>query len=153
MKENVFKTMFATVIGGISAYMGVLTIPLIMLIAVMIIDYASGMTKAWITATLSSRTGIKGIVKKVCYLMIVAVAAVVDWLIRSALLQVGIHIDINMCIGLIVTIWLIINELISILENLAVIGVPLPSILTKTVNKLKIAVDNTAKDDEDESEE
>lgn len=148
MKENVFKIIFATVIGGISAYMRILTIPLIMLIGVMIIDYTSGMLKAWLTSTLSSRIGIKGIVKKVCYLLIVAVAAVVDWLIQSALTQIGIHIDVNMYIGLIVTVWLIINELISILENLAVIGVPLPNLLTKIIKKLKVAVENTAESEE-----
>ncbi len=148
MKENVFKIIFATVIGGISAYMRILTIPLIMLIGVMIIDYTSGMLKAWLTSTLSSRIGIKGIVKKVCYLLIVAVAAVVDWLIQCVLSQIGIHIDVNMYIGLIVTVWLIINELISILENLAVIGVPLPNLLTKIIKKLKVAVENTAESEE-----
>lgn len=148
MKENVFKIIFATVIGGISAYMRILTIPLIMLIGVMIIDYTSGMLKAWLTSTLSSRIGIKGIVKKICYLLIVAVAAVVDWLIQSVLSQIGIHIDVNMYIGLIVTVWLIINELISILENLAVIGVPLPNLLTKIIKKLKVAVENTAGSEE-----
>ncbi len=148
MKENVFKIIFATVIGGLSAYMRILTIPLIMLIGVMIIDYTSGMLKAWLTSTLSSRIGIKGIVKKVCYLLIVAVAAVVDWLIQCVLSQIGIHIDVNMYIGLIVTVWLIINELISILENLAVIGVPLPVLLTKIIKKLKVAVENTAESEE-----
>lgn len=148
MKENVFKIIFATVIGGLSAYMKILTIPLIMLIGVMIIDYTSGMLKAWLTSTLSSRIGIQGIVKKVCYLLIVAVAAVVDWIIQCVLSQIGIHIDVNMYIGLIVTVWLIINELISILENLAVIGVPLPNLLTKIIKKLKVAVENTAESEE-----
>ena len=55
-----------------------------------------------------------------------------------------------MYIGLIVTIWLIVNELISILENLAVIGVPLPKWLTKIIGKLKISIDKTV---DTESEE
>ncbi len=148
MKENVFKAIFATIIGGLSAYMRILTIPLIILIGVMVIDYISGMLKAGLTSTLSSRIGIKGIVKKVCYLLIVAVAAVVDWLIQCILSQIGIHIDVNMYIGLIVTVWLIINELISILENLAVIGVPLPNLLTKIIKKLKVAVENTTESEE-----
>lgn len=152
MKENVFKLVFATVIAGVTAYMKILAVPLIVLIAVMIIDYASGMMKAWITATLSSRIGIKGILKKVGYLLIVAVSAVVDWLIHSALGQFGIHIDVGMYIGLVVTVWLIINELISILENLAIIGIPLPKMLTKLVKKLKVAVENTATINENEED-
>ena len=43
--------------------------------------------------------------------------------------------------GLLVVIWLIINELISILENLATIGVPLPTFLFKLVGRLKIVAE------------
>lgn len=144
MKENVFKAVCAVVVGALTAYFREIAIPLIVLIAVMIIDYASGMIKAWINAELSSRIGIKGIVKKVCYLLVVVSAAVVDWLLASGLQKIGIDIKINYLFGVIVAIWLIINELISILENLAIIGVPLPSFLTAIVHKLKVAVESNA---------
>ena len=39
--------------------------------------------------------------------------------------------------GLLVTFWLVLNECISILENLSAIGVPLPPFLMKIVDKLK----------------
>ena len=141
MKDNVFKAIFAAIVGGLAAYFQEIAIPLVILIAVMIIDYISGMAKAWINSELSSRTGIKGIVKKVCYLLVVCVAAVVDWLLASGLQKVGVKVDINYLFGVIVTIWLIINELISILENLGAIGVPLPAFLTKLVKRLKSEVD------------
>ncbi|MBQ8965874.1 phage holin family protein [Ruminococcus sp.] len=152
MRENVFKAVFAVIVGGLTAYFREIAIPLVILIAVMIIDYASGMIKAWINAELSSKTGIKGIIKKVSYLLVVCVAAVVDWLITSGLQKIGISIDINYLFGVIVAIWLIINELISILENLAVIGVPLPPFLTQTVHKLKIAVENNTEKEETDNE-
>ena len=44
--------------------------------------------------------------------------------------------------GLPVTIWLGINELISILENLGSIGVPLPKFLLKIIKKLKTTTEN-----------
>ena len=141
MKENVLKMIIATIVAGVSAYLGVLAVPIVVLIAVMIIDYASGMIKAWFTATLSSRVGIKGIVKKLCYLMIVCVGAVADWIISTVLIRFGIEIEMTMYIGLIVTVWLIINEMISILENLSVIGIPLPDFLMKIVTKLKVTVE------------
>ena len=50
MKENVFKAVFAVIVGGLTAYFREIAMPLIVLIAVMIIDYASGMIKAWINA-------------------------------------------------------------------------------------------------------
>ena len=43
-----------------------------------------------------------------------------------------------------VAIWLIINELISILENLSKMGVPMPNFLMKVVKKLKIIVESKA---------
>lgn len=107
------------------------------------------MIKAWINADLSSRIGVKGIVKKVCYLLVVIAAAVVDWLLASGLQKIGIDIKINYLFGVIVAIWLIINELISILENLAIIGVPLPSFLTAIVHKLKVAVESNADKDKE----
>lgn len=150
MKENIFKLTFAAIVGGLSAYLNIMAVPVIVLIAVMIIDYATGMFKAWINASLSSRTGLIGILKKVGYLLVVCTAGVVDWLISSGLGKIGIKIDVGFYIGVIVVIWFIINELISILENLAIIGVPLPKFLTSLVHKLKIAVEGKANVNEEE---
>lgn len=151
MKENVFKTVFAVIVGGLTAYFREIAIPLIVLIAVMVIDYISGMVKAWINAELSSKVGIRGIIKKVCYLLVVCVAAVVDWLIASGLQRVGINFNINYLFGVIVAVWLIINECISILENLAVVGVPLPAFLTNAVSKLKTTVEGKGEGEEKKS--
>ena len=140
-KENMFKLIFASILGGLAAYFKVMAIPITVLIIVMLIDYISGMTKAWITSELSSKIGLRGIIKKLCYLLVVCVAAVVDWLITSGLKNIGVQVVATYYIGVIVTVWLIINELISILENLGAIGVPLPAFLTKLVKRLKSEVD------------
>ena len=47
------------------------------------------------------------------------------------------HINIEFLIAAIVIVWLIINELISILENVAAIGAPVPEFLLKLIRKLK----------------
>jgi toxin secretion/phage lysis holin len=143
MKSHIFKGVLATVAAGLSAYFGMLIIPLAVLIAVMTLDYVTGITKAWITKTLSSQIGLVGIVKKVCYLIVVCVAGVVDWIIQGGLASAGISYNTVFFFGLIVVIWLVINELISILENLGTIGVPLPSFLKKIVGKLKSTVESS----------
>ena len=74
---------------------------------------------------------------------------VVDYLISSALTQVGINIQINYCFAMIIVIWLIVNELISILENLGEIGVPIPEFLRKSIHKIKDGVENKAGEDDD----
>ena len=80
MKEWI-QLLFAGVIGALAAYFNVLLLPLIVLVAVMLIDYVTGMAGAAYTKTLSSRTGVLGIVKKAAYLALVAVGMVVDYLI------------------------------------------------------------------------
>lgn len=142
MKEDsVIKAAVAAVIGGITAYFSIMVVPLAVLLLVMCVDYISGMTKAWITSELSSKIGLKGIVKKLCYMLVVIAAACVDWLVISGLRLIGVEYDHSYYFGVVVTIWLIINELISILENLSAIGVPMPGLLQKIVSKLKNTVD------------
>ena len=110
------------------------------------------MWKAWNRGELSSCVGLKGLFKKVGYIFVVAVSGVLDWLFISGLSQIGIEVNVSFYFGLIVTIWFIINECISILENLAVIGIPLPSFLVKIVHKLKITVENKVDTNEDTNE-
>ena len=141
MKETSAKALLAVIAGGIAAYFNVLAIPLAVLMVAMAVDYISGMTKAWVTGELSSRVGVLGIIKKVGYLVTVCVAAIVDWLLLSGLKQVGISIGMEFLFGMMVTIWFIVNECISILENLASIGVPLPKFLTAMIQRLAAVVD------------
>ena len=151
MKENILQALFATVIGAIAAYLNVLLVPLIVMLVVMVIDYFTGMAQACVSHTLNSRIGVTGILKKIGYIIAVTVGIVADYLISSALVNCGINIPINCCIGMIVTVWFIINELISILENLSEIGTPLPKFLISIVKRLKTTVE--AKTNENESEE
>lgn len=137
MKENVFKSIVAVALAGAAAYFKELIFPVGVLVLVMIIDYATGMTRAWAKNELSSRVGVLGVVKKVCYLLAVAVAIVVDWVVQTAATSLGADLGEFFAFGLLVVIWLILNECISILENLSQIGVPLPLFLQKIVEKLK----------------
>ena len=142
--KNFFQTLFAGVLGALAAYFNVLLIPLGVLVAVMLIDYITGMAGASYTGKLNSRVGVMGIVKKAGYLALVAVGMVVDYLISNALVSIGINLQINYCFGMIITVWLIINELISILENLGEMNIPLPQFLVKMIKSLKGTVEDKA---------
>lgn len=132
------------IIAGVYAYFEIIAIPVIVLIAVMVIDYITGLINASKTTGISSRIGIFGIVKKCCYIALVGVGATVDYIISMGLLQIGSENNFTLSFGLLVSIWLIINELISILENLSKIGVPMPSFLMKLVKRLKNTVESEA---------
>jgi hypothetical protein len=56
-------------------------------------DYLSGMAAAWVTKNLSSHTGIIGIIKKVCYLLVVVVGMVVDYIIQTIGAQLGLDLS------------------------------------------------------------
>ena len=151
MNESIsmLKLTIIAALGVITAYFNALMIPIVVLVFVMVTDYISGMISAKKSGGLSSRLGIMGIAKKVGYLALVAVGMVVDYLISSALVHVGIEIQINYCFALIITIWLIVNELISILENLGELDVPIPDFLRKSIHKIKDSVDSKTGDKND----
>lgn len=142
MKDNIIQATVSVALGALAAYFNVLLVPLTILIVVMIIDYATGMTSAWKSGELESKTGLIGILKKVSYLVLVAVGGVVDYLISAGLAAANVEISITYCCGLIVCVWLIINELISILENLAELGTPIPDFLVNVVHRLKNTVES-----------
>ena len=150
--KNFLQALFAGAVGALAAYFNVLLIPLAVLMGAMLIDYITGMAGAAYTGEINSRVGVIGIVKKVCYLALVAVGIVLDYLITAALVQIGIAIQINYCFGMIVTIWLIINELISILENLGELNVPLPHFLVSIVKNLKGRVEDKVNNNKDTEE-
>ena len=140
-KDFLQQTFISAVITGLLYYLGIVAVPIIILIVAMIIDYTTGMLSAWLNAELSSKKGIKGIVKKVSYLALVAVAMIVDWLIFQGLQQINVDLHYSVFFAVLVTVWLIINELISVLENLSRMGVPIPNFLKKIIDRLKNTVD------------
>lgn len=142
MKENLIKLAITSGITAFLSYFQILVIPLFLLIILMIIDYGTGLAKAYINADINSKTGILGIVKKVAYLFIVIVGMGADYLMTTALLTIDITLPNNFTVGILVTIWLILNELISILENVAVMGAPVPTFLITIIQKLKVVAES-----------
>lgn len=107
--------------------------PLIILVIVMLCDYATGLLYAYLSGTISSRVGFQGILKKVGSILAVGVAFVVDFLLSGGLFGVS-----TQALGFtaLVVVWLILNELISILENLNKIGVPFPKFMQGLLQRL-----------------
>lgn len=90
------------------------------------VDYLTGLSAAWYNGELNSCKGWKGIVKKVMMLILVVLANQLDCLFNS-----------TGAIRTMVIYFLIGNEGLSILENLAAMGVPMPPILKEKLEQLK----------------
>ena len=99
--EKTIKALISAVIAGLAAYAKVILVPLALLLIMMIVDYISGMSKAYINGEWSSKVGFRGIVKKVGYMGVVIVAAVMDWIIYGGLSGIGIDIKMSYYLGLI----------------------------------------------------
>ena len=137
IKQKTLKGALSAFLAVAVNYAGIIAVPIIMLCVVMLLDYITGMVAAWRSRELSSKKGSFGIIKKLCYLIAVCVGIIVDWVIYSGLDSMGVSLGIRVLFGVIIAIWLIINELLSIVENLRKIGVPLPAFLEKIVRRLK----------------
>ena len=109
--------MAAAMIGGwLGYFLGGLDGLMIALIIFMVLDYITGLMCAVIDKKLSSAVGFKGICKKVLILMLVGVANVVD-----------IHIvGTGSALRSAVICFYLSNEGLSLLENAAHIGLPIP---------------------------
>lgn len=133
MKETDTLQIIATAIGGWMGYfLGGLDGFLYALIAFMVIDYISGVMAAILKKELSSEIGARGIFKKVLIFIFVGIANIIDaYLIGN-----------GSAIRTAVIFFYLSNEGISILENAAVIGLPVPE-------KLKVVLEQLSKEDKD----
>ena len=136
------KAICVAAFGLLSSWLGVLAVPVYVLVACNVMDYATGLAAAHRRGQkVSSYVGVLGIAKKVCMWLLIGVGAVVEWLLMYCGSQLGFAIQLPMLAASLVAVWLIVNEIISILENIGDIGVPLPGFLTKIVQGLKSKIE------------
>ena len=145
--EKVTKGIIAVIIGGVTAFLGDLAVPIYVLVACNVIDYATGLMSASARGEqISSYKGIRGIAKKVGQWLLVVVGWLLDVLIAYAVHHVSPDLTVPVVVAIIVAVWLGFNEVISILENLGDMGVPMPPFLTSLVKKLKGKVEKIGDD-------
>lgn len=144
---NAVKITLAAAAAALLTYFAQIIIPVVILCLVMLIDYITGVHAAYVKHELSSRTGILGILKKLSYLAMVAVACVIDYILAEVGAQVGVVVSVKF-VAFLVIFWLIINELISILENVDEIGGPVPPFVVKLLYRLKVSTEDAMPDDE-----
>lgn len=135
------KNMVIAIIGVIGSFisylLGGFDMALITLLLFMAIDYTTGFIVAAVfhksnktqSGSLNSRAGWKGLCKKGITLLIVLVAARLDLMMGVTFIRDGVIVAY------------ITNELLSIIENAGLMGVPIPAPITNAIEKLKKEVD------------
>lgn len=77
--------------------------------------------------------------------LLIYIGWVLDWLVTYTSETLGISSPFHFLVAFMVAIWLICNEIISILENIGDIGVDLPPFLMKLVRWVKASAEDQAK--------
>lgn len=130
--KNILAIFIGIVGATITTLFGGWSVGLTTLVIFMAVDYISGLLVAGVfksspkskSGALSSKVGYKGLCKKGMSLLIVLIAYRLDLLVGTNYIRDAVVI--GFCV----------NELISIVENAGLMGIPLPPILIKTIDVL-----------------
>lgn len=128
MGESAIVKIITTFLGTCIVYaLGGVDMILRVLLMFMVIDYATGLMKAYKNKELSSKVGWDGLMKKVGSMLAVIIAHQMDKIDPT-----GTQMFRNAVIT-----FFIANEGVSLVENLALIGVPVPSIMKRALKAWK----------------
>ena len=131
--KNAVCTTVGIVGSFIASLFGGWTASLTTLLIFMAVDYVTGLVVAGVfhnspkteTGALESRAGLKGLIRKMMVLLFVLIGYRLD-------LAMGVtYIKDAVCIAFIA------NELLSIVENAGLMGLPIPSVITNAIDILK----------------
>jgi toxin secretion/phage lysis holin len=127
MKKEYLQGVLAAIGGGLGWYLGGFDGLLLGLVAMSAADYVSGVAAAIVKREVSSKTGAAGIARKTVMFLVVGAAHMVDKLLLGE----------GSAVRTAVVFFYLSNELISLLENGAELGLPIPDVLKNTLEKLK----------------
>ena len=148
------KVTVIAVVSALMSWLGILAVPVLLLVGCNIIDYATGLCAVkYRNDTISSYKSIRGIIKKICMWLLVVVGVFMDILIQYAVSTAGIDLAVPFVVATVVAVWLVVNEIISILENMIDIGVKMPPFLLPIVKHIKKQVEDKATFDGAEDKE
>ena len=148
MKMDKVKAAFVAAFSMIFGWLGILAVPVLILAGLNFTDYITGILASKRRNELvTSDKGLWGIVKKIGMWILVGLEWAMDVLINYASQYVGLSIKLPFVVATIVAVWLICNEIISILENLLDIGVAMPPFLMPLAKMIKGQVEDKTKMD------
>lgn len=138
--KNKLCTIVGAVGGLIASCFGGWTSSLTTLLIFMAIDYVTGLITAGVfhkspkteTGTLESRAGFKGLCRKGVILLFVLIGYRLDLAVGTSYIRDAV------CIAFMA------NELISIIENAGLMGIPVPEAVTNAIDLLKQKTHKTA---------
>ena len=124
------KELFCSILAGIGTGLvylwGGFDVAMQCLLVAIVLDYISGIIKAFVLKQLSSSIGFKGILKKFGVLVVVALAVLIDRVTGA-----------SGAIRTLVIYYFVANEGLSIIENMGLAGLPIPKSIKEALKALK----------------
>lgn len=124
---NYSKGVVAIVGTALTWLFGAWDTALMVLVCFMVLDYCTGVIRAFINKEISSDIGLKGIARKAVILIVLIVAVLLDRLLNTG----------TWVFRTIVCYFYIANEGISLLENCSGLGLPVPEGIKNALVQLK----------------
>lgn len=124
---NVLRYIVAIIGTGVTWLFGAWDMALTILIVFMVLDYCTGVLKGYVLKQLSSDAGLKGLARKAVILIVLIVAVCLDRLLNTS----------NWVFRTLVAYFYIANEGLSLVENCAALGAPVPRKITDALAQLK----------------
>lgn len=138
---NGFKLGFAAVGALILEHLGGFDVHLNVLVIMICTDFVTGILKALVNKDLQSREMMVGMIRKIMIMVCVCLAFEVDKALAIHAANAGVNYNIDL--RLFVIIYFCVEELLSILENMVVIGVPVPKFVTQFLRTVVVATNST----------
>ena len=138
MTENATTKGLIGAIVGVGAYLANRIDAVLVVLAIfLILDYIAGVTLALLQGKFDKKKGVQGAIKKLFYIVLVLIGFLLDFVISTVTQDAGLAFTTGGVLGLAVTLYLIGNEGLSILESLVGIGLPVPPFLQKAFGYVK----------------
>lgn len=139
--ENWIKWILSIVGGALAAFFQQYGLFIILVAVAVVLDFATGIIKAKATGEgLSSARAWQGFWKKIVLFVGLFFGIFLDYVMLTVLAQANIAINVKLPFALIIACYIVLNESISIAENLVLIN---PEIMPKWIAKLlKVAKDD-----------
>ena len=120
---NWFKWLWSVILGGLATFFGQYGLFIVLVVVAVVLDVVTGLVKAKITNEgLSSDKATKGFWKKISLFIALAFGIFLDYAVMIVLTKVGVNIGLELPFALIICAYIIINEAISISENLYLVN-------------------------------
>lgn len=136
-KKEVFNSLIAGVATILTWAFGNWDTALAVLIVFIVLDYVTGLLKGAVNKELSSDVGFRGLARKAVILIVLIVAVALDRLSNTG----------TWVFRTLVCYFYIANEGISIIENSAALGLPVPKKLTEALIQLKKGNEESTKEE------